>query len=35
MYKNVVNKIKPSQLKNCLVLVDMKNTIECLGKNVK
>ena len=35
LYKNVVNEIKPSQLKNCLVLVDMKNTIGCLGKNVK
>ena len=23
---------KPSQLKNCLVLVDIENTIECLGK---
>ena len=31
LYKNVVNDIKPSQLKNCLVLVDMKNTIGCLG----
>ena len=34
-YKNVVNEIKPSQLKNCLELVDMKNTIGCLGKNAK
>ena len=29
LYKNVVNEIKPSQLKNCPVLVDMKNTIGC------
>ena len=32
LYKNVVNEIKPSQLKNCLVLVDMRNPIGCLGK---
>ena len=25
---------QPSQLKNCLVPVDMKNTIGCLGKNL-
>ena len=34
LYKNVVNKIKPCQLKNCLVLVDMKNTIGWLGKKM-
>ena len=34
VYKNVVNEIKPSQLKNCLVLEDMKNTIRRLGKKV-
>ena len=37
--KNVVycywNQSKPSQLKNCLVLVDIENTIECLGKKCK
>ena len=31
LYKNVVNEIKPSQLKNFLVLVDLINTIGCLG----
>ena len=35
LYKNVVNEIKPSQLKNCLVLVELINTKGCLGKNVK
>ena len=34
LYKNAVNEIKPSQLKNPLVLVDMKNTIGCLGKKI-
>ena len=32
MYKAVVDEITPSQLKNCLVLVDTKNTIGYLGK---
>ena len=32
LYTNVVNETKPSQLKNCLVPVDIKNTIGCLGK---
>ena len=32
LYKNVVNEIKPSQVKNCLVLVDLINTIGRLGK---
>ena len=35
VYKNVVNEIKPSQLKNYLVPVDMKNTIGCLGEKCK
>ena len=35
LYKNIVNEIKPSQLKNCLVLVDMKNMIGYLGKKCK
>ena len=35
LYKNAVNEIKPSQLKNSLVLVDVKNTIGCLGKKFK
>ena len=35
LYNNVVNEIKPSQLKNCLVLEDMKNTIGCLEKICK
>ena len=36
LYKNVDNEIKPSLLKNCLVLVDMKNAIGCIRKkNVK
>ena len=34
LYKNVVHETKPSQLKNCLVPVDMKNTIGCLGKKM-
>ena len=35
LYKNVVNEVKPSWLNNCLVLVDMENTIGCLGKKCK
>ena len=35
LYKNVVNEIKPSQLKNYLVPVDMQNTRGCLGKKCK
>ena len=35
LYKNVVNETKPSQRKNCLVPVDMKNTIGSLGKKCK
>ena len=35
LYKNIVNEIKPSHLKNCLVLVDIKNTIGCLEKKIK
>ena len=36
LYRNVDNEITPSQLKNCLyALVDMKNTIGCLGKKRK
>ena len=34
LYKNVVNEIKRSQLKNCLVLLDLKNTIGCLDKKM-
>ena len=33
-YKNVVNEIKRSQLKNCLVLLDLKNTIGWLDKKM-
>ena len=35
LYKNIGNEIKPSQHKKCVVLVDMKNTIGCLGKKCK
>ena len=35
LYKNVVYEIKSSQLKNYLVLVDMKNTIGYLAKKCK
>ena len=35
LYKNVVNETKPSQRNNCLVPVDMKNTIGSLGKKCK
>ena len=34
LYKNVVNEIKRSQLKNCLVLLDLKNAIGCLDKKM-